>query len=181
MLRTLNDYLIEHNLFEGTIETWVDKAIMDRSKKEAIKWIEMQRDPFVRKNKKKIISMIEKLPSSLFASVEEPEDSIIEEEINWETVEEVYDDDEEEIDEDDWNDDVDEAVKRKRVVRGGKVQLKKKTDKPGYKVKGGKEVRMTPQEIMRRKRAAKKASLKRKSKKSVSSRKRVRSVAKRTW
>lgn len=68
---------------------------------------------------------------------------------------------------------IQEAIKYKKVVRKGKViNRKKTTDKPGYKIdpKTGKEVRMTPQEIRNRKKAAKKAAKKRKGKKSQTTR-----------
>jgi hypothetical protein len=69
------------------------------------------------------------------------------------------------------------------VVRNGKRVLKFKTDREGYKVvKDGsifKEIRMTPQELMNRKKAQRKASLKRKSKSSVSQTKRLKSFKQR--
>ena len=49
-----------------------------------------------------------------------------------------------------------ESVKRKRVIRGGKVKRKWSSDRPGYKMEidsrthRGKEVRMTPEEIRHR-------------------------------
>ena len=59
------------------------------------------------------------------------------------------------------------TFKRVNRVRGGKVQRRKKVaDKPGYKIKDGKVVRMKASERLKRKRGAKKASRKRKAKKS---------------
>jgi hypothetical protein len=40
--------------------------------------------------------------------------------------------------------DLDEAVKRKVVVRGGKRKVKFKTNRDGYKVVGKKEIRISP-------------------------------------
>ena len=40
--------------------------------------------------------------------------------------------------------DLDEAVKRKVVVRGGKRKVKFKTNRDGYKVVGKKEIRINP-------------------------------------
>ena len=55
-----------------------------------------------------------------------------------------------------------EALKKKIVFRGGKKLVLKKTDKKGFKVVDGKEVKMSPREIKNRKLAAKKAARKRK-------------------
>ena len=70
------------------------------------------------------------------------------------------------------SEEIQEAMKRKKVVRKGKVIKKKVTDKPGYKIdpKTGKEVKMSQTEIRARKKAAKKAAKKRKGKKSQTTR-----------
>lgn len=62
--------------------------------------------------------------------------------------------------------DVDESLfKRVSRIRGGQVQKRKVVaNKPGYKTKDGKVVRMTSQEKLARKKAAKIAARKRKSK-----------------
>lgn len=49
---------------------------------------------------------------------------------------------------------IEEALKFKKVVRGGKI-LKKLTCPPGYKNIGGRCVRMTSSEVRKRKKAAK--------------------------
>mgnify|MGYP007121427584 CR=1 FL=1 len=54
------------------------------------------------------------------------------------------------------------AIKRKKVVRGGKV-IKKKTCPPGYKVSGNRCQKMSSQERITRKKAGKKSSRKSKS------------------
>ena len=74
-------------------------------------------------------------------------------------------------------DGITEAVKFKKVVRQGKVIKKKTTDREGYKIdpQTGKEIRMSPDEIRRRKKAAKKAKLKRKGKKAQITRARKKS------
>jgi len=95
-------------------------------------------------------------------------------------VEEIYNDDG--IEEDDYNDDeMDESLVRKKIVRNGKVLIKKKSNKAGYKVKDGKEVRMSPQEMRKRAKAQKRASRKRKAKSSQASRKRKLSIKKRRF
>jgi len=84
----------------------------------------------------------------------------------------TYRDFEEELEE------LDEATaKRVTRVRGGKVQRRKKVaNKPGYKVKDGKVVRMKASERLSRKRAAKKSARKRKGKKSQTARSRKKSM-----
>ena len=71
----------------------------------------------------------------------------------------------------------DEAVKRKKVVRKGKVIKKKISTKKGYKLdpKTGREVKISPEEMRKRKKGAKKAAIKRKSKKSQIGRERKKS------
>lgn len=76
------------------------------------------------------------------------------------------------------SDKTNESVIRKRVVRNGKKMIIKKSSKPGFKLVGGKEVKMTPKEIRNRIKSAKIASKKRKSKKSQSNRKRLISLSK---
>ena len=71
-----------------------------------------------------------------------------------------------------------EAVKRKVVFRGGKRQVKKVTDKAGFKMVCGKEVKMDAKEKMKRKKGAKIAARKAKSKKGVAANKRLKSLKK---
>ena len=89
------------------------------------------------------------------------------------------DDDEEEEDEET----ISEALKKVKVVRGGKRMKKFKTNKPGFKVqmKDGraKEVKMSSKEKMTRKKAAKKAARSGKSKRKMAVKKRAKSVKKR--
>ena len=79
---------------------------------------------------------------------------------------------------------LDEALKRKVVVRNGKRVKKKISSKTGYKVatdsKTGKkkEVKMSPAEQRTRKKAAKKAARKAKPKKAQAARKRAKSMKK---
>lgn len=88
-------------------------------------------------------------------------------------IEEVYEEGDDIVDEDDWseNDKITETVKRKKVVRGGKVIIKKKSTKKGYKIKDGKEVRMDPKEVRARKIGQRKGSKKRKAQRSQIARK----------
>ncbi len=72
-----------------------------------------------------------------------------------------------------------EAMKTKIVVRGGKKIRKKVTDKAGYKMVGGKEVKMGAKERMARKKAAKISARKRKGQSAAIAKKRARSMAKR--
>jgi len=72
-----------------------------------------------------------------------------------------------------------EALKRKIVFRAGKKIILKKTDKKGYKVVDGKEVKMSAKEKMNRKKAAKKGAMKRKSGSAAAAKKRARSMKKR--
>ena len=72
-----------------------------------------------------------------------------------------------------------EALKKKIVFRGGKRIVLKKTDKKGYKVVGGKEVKMSAKEKINRKKAAKKAAIKRKSGSKAAAKKRLKSMKKR--
>jgi hypothetical protein len=76
-------------------------------------------------------------------------------------------------------DDTVEALKKKIVFRGGKRMVLKKTDKKGYKVVGGKEVKMSAKEKMNRKKAAKKGAMKRKSGFAAAAKKRAKSMKKR--
>jgi|TARA_B100002003_G_C13833187_1_gene409395 hypothetical protein len=72
-----------------------------------------------------------------------------------------------------------EALKKKIVFRGGKRMVLKKTDKKGYKVVDGKEVKMSAKEKMNRKKAAKKGAMKRKSGAAAAAKKRAKSMKKR--
>ena len=90
-----------------------------------------------------------------------------------------------ESDNEDMEEELSEAIKRKRMVRNGKRIIKYISTKPGYRVQKGKndnrkEVRITPQELIRRKKAAKKAARKGKGKRNQASRKRKLSNKKRT-
>jgi hypothetical protein len=72
-----------------------------------------------------------------------------------------------------------EALKKKIVFRGGKKLVLKKTDKKGFKVVDGKEVKMSPKEIKNRKLAAKKSAKKRKATSAKAVKKRMKSMKKR--
>ena len=72
-----------------------------------------------------------------------------------------------------------EALKKKVVYRGGRRVVKKVSDKEGYKVVGGKEVKMTPKEKIARKKAGKIAARKRKGQSAAIAKTRARSMAKR--
>lgn len=72
-----------------------------------------------------------------------------------------------------------EAIKRKRVIRGGKKVTKRVTDREGYKMIDGKEVRMSAQERRKRKKGARRSSKKRIVKKNQISRKRNKSLKRR--
>jgi hypothetical protein len=59
---------------------------------------------------------------------------------------------------------IEERLVKKVIVRRGKKQIVRRTDKEGYKTVNGKEVKMSSQEKMRKKKGAKRSAMKRKSK-----------------
>lgn len=79
---------------------------------------------------------------------------------------------------------IDEAIKRRRVIRNGKRVLKYKTNKKNYRVKyvngRPREVRMSPSERRKRKRAQRRAVRKRRAKRATIKRKQKLSNRKRT-
>tara|TARA_E500000178_G_scaffold356506_1_gene434934 strand:+ start:2900 stop:3169 length:270 start_codon:yes stop_codon:yes gene_type:complete len=78
-------------------------------------------------------------------------------------------------------DDLDEAVKRKVVIRGGKRKIKFKSDRAGYKVDGNKrEVKISASDKVKMSLRNKKSARKRKGKVAISNTRRARSMAKRT-
>ena len=94
-------------------------------------------------------------------------------------------DEEDDLDEDyDGIETVDESVRRKRVVRGGRRVVKYKTNKKGYKVvyTNGRprEVRIKPQEKRKRKKGQRRAVRKKRAKRAQINRRRKRSLRKRT-
>ncbi len=76
-----------------------------------------------------------------------------------------------------------EMIERERVVRKGKWKIRYTTKREGYKILNNdgqrKEVRMLPDEIRARKKAARKAARKRKGKMGQINARRKRSMAKR--
>ena len=72
-----------------------------------------------------------------------------------------------------------EALKKKIVFRGGKRMAIKKSDKKGFKVKDGKEVKMSAKEVQGRKKGAKRGAMKRKSGAAAAAKKRAKSMSKR--
>jgi hypothetical protein len=95
-------------------------------------------------------------------------------------VEEIYEDSDAVIDEDDFDDKVEERVVRKRLIRGGKSIFKRKATRTGYKFSGGREVRMSSKELRDRKLAQIKAARKRQSKMRTLQKSRKRSLSMRT-
>ena len=78
-------------------------------------------------------------------------------------------------------DDLDEAVKRKVVIRGGKRKVKFKSDRAGYKVDSNKrEVKISAADKIKMSIRNKKSARKRKGKVAISNTKRARSMVKRT-
>tara|TARA_B100000963_G_scaffold98491_1_gene85070 strand:- start:3244 stop:3513 length:270 start_codon:yes stop_codon:yes gene_type:complete len=78
-------------------------------------------------------------------------------------------------------DDLDEAVKRKVVIRGGKRKIKFKSDRAGYKVDSNKrEVKISAADKIKMSIRNKKSARKRKGKVAISNTKRARSMVKRT-
>jgi hypothetical protein len=74
-----------------------------------------------------------------------------------------------------------EAIRKKKVVRKGKIQWKKFTTREGYKVINGKEVRILPQEKRRRLLAARRTAVKRRTHQASINRARKKSMKKRYW
>lgn len=72
-----------------------------------------------------------------------------------------------------------EAVRKKKVIRGNKVQWRRYSTREGYKVVNGKEVRISPKEKRRRKLSAKRAAIKRRTSKASANKSRKRSMRKR--
>ena len=102
-------------------------------------------------------------------------------EIDEEDDEEIDEEDDEELDD---GEELDERVKKKKVVRGGKRVKKYTTDKDGYKIELNdngrpKEVKMSAKEKMTRKKAGLKAARKSKGKRARSVKKRAKSMKKR--
>lgn len=78
-------------------------------------------------------------------------------------------------------DDLDEAVKRKVVIRGGKRKIKFRSDRAGYKVDSNKrEVKISAADKIKMSIRNKKSARKRKGKVAISNTKRARSMVKRT-
>ena len=72
-----------------------------------------------------------------------------------------------------------EALKKKIVFRGGKRIVLKKTDKKGFKVVGGKEVKMKAPERLARRKAMRKVAKKNRAKSGRMAKKRARTMRKR--
>jgi hypothetical protein len=72
-----------------------------------------------------------------------------------------------------------EAVYRHVVWRDGKRKIKKETDRPGYRIEDGQEVKMTTREQIKRRKGAKRAARKNRSKEQQIIRKRERTLRKR--
>ncbi len=66
---------------------------------------------------------------------------------------------------------INETVKKQKVIRGQQKVIRRYSTKPGYKIVNGKEVKMQRDEIRNRKKAVKKRLKKLKSKKRTSSEK----------
>ena len=72
-----------------------------------------------------------------------------------------------------------EMVTRKVVWRAGNRMVKKVTEREGYKIQDGQEVKMTVREMIKRRKATKRSARKRKSKEQQITRKRERTMMKR--
>lgn len=178
----LKEYLEEqlNSLDErvSTVEMAVDMALENsKNKKEAIDYIESlaRKESFVKSNKKKIVDMINKLPKNMFEGIMK---DLFD---DYDDIEEIYEDGDEMIEEDDWTeaDEMDEAAVRVSMIRKGKRVVKRRSNRKGYKIVGGREVRMSPAEQRTRRRAQRRAARKRKSKRSTTSRKRKMSLRRR--
>lgn len=74
-----------------------------------------------------------------------------------------------------------ERIIRKKVVRGGEIKRVKKSNRPGYVIKDGKEVKRTSSDALKLTKTQKRASIKRKAKSSMADTKRDKSLRRRTW
>ena len=72
-----------------------------------------------------------------------------------------------------------ETIKKVKVVRDGKKKIIKKTDRDGYKIVDGKEIKMSPKELKNRSKSAKKGAKKAKTKSSHANMQRKKSMKKR--
>jgi len=77
-------------------------------------------------------------------------------------------------------DDLDEAIKRKVVVRQGKRKIKYVSDRPGYYVKNKREIKIGASDAIKMSIRNKKSARKRRGKVAISNMKRNRSNMKRT-
>ena len=95
------------------------------------------------------------------------------ENINIFEIEEIYETEDDFIEEDyyELDEELEERVRIKKVVHGGKVIKRTISSKAGFKIVGGKEKKMTSAEKRKRKIAQKKAARKRKAKHSTIQRK----------
>lgn len=157
-----------------TIEAAVDIALENsKNLKGAIDYVEKlaKKDSFVRSNKKKIENILKKIPKNMF--VEENEN--LYDGIDLDEIDEIYEDEDDLIEEDDWDEETDkvsEAAVRVRIIRRGKAVTKKRSNKSGYKMMGGREVKMSARERISRKRAQRRGAKKRKAHMSQIQRKR---------
>ena len=78
---------------------------------------------------------------------------------------------------------LDEKVKKVKVIRGGQKKVVKKSDREGFGIDPhtGKEKKISAQDKLKMSKSQKKASIKRSSKNSASSLKRKKSLNKRTF
>lgn len=88
-------------------------------------------------------------------------------------IEEIYENEEDFIEEDyyELDEELEERMRIKKVVHGGKVIKRTISSKAGYKIVKGREKKMTSAEKRKRKMAQKKAARKRKAKRSTIMRK----------
>jgi hypothetical protein len=78
------------------------------------------------------------------------------------------------------DEDLDEAVKRKVVIRGGKRKIKFVSDRPGYYVKDKREIKIGASDAIKMSLRNKKSARKRRGKIAISNTRRARSNVKRT-
>jgi hypothetical protein len=78
------------------------------------------------------------------------------------------------------DEEIEEAVKRTKVIRGGARKIKFKSSRAGYKVVGKREVRINPVDAKKMSIRNTKSARKRKGRANISNMKRARSMNKRT-
>ena len=74
-----------------------------------------------------------------------------------------------------------ERIVRKKVVRNGEIKRIKQSNRPGFVLQNGKEVKRTASDAVKLGKTQKRASIKRRAKSGLSDTKKHKSLKRRTW